>query len=112
MPKASQTQLAALNLLTTLAGLNDISNTGTLKYVQAEIAVMDNIGGELPSDQWIKEIVFAESFAYAGLQHMVSEYAVGAKSRDPRADYVVPPTTAGEKALCRAMKMRKPGGFA
>jgi hypothetical protein len=66
----------------------------------------------LPDDQWIKEVVGWESQVWAGLQILIPDYAIGAKARDPLADfYVKYPETDAEKALCGMQRLPKASGF-
>ncbi|KAF2733975.1 hypothetical protein EJ04DRAFT_577282 [Polyplosphaeria fusca] len=110
---ASENQIAVLDALRRFAYLNDITNTFEIGEVLAGRTATDAVLGPLPDDQYLKELLFAESFAYAGLQFMLSDYAIGPKRHDESADdYTSPPTTLGQKNLCRAVKMRKSGGFA
>lgn len=67
----------------------------------------------LPDNQWEKEVFAWETYVWAGLQILLSDYAVGPKSRDPAAgNYTDSPSTAAEKQMCGAIVMKKSGGFA
>lgn len=78
-------------------------------------AMGDNWDGEvisLPNDQWQREVVRWEAIAWAGLQALLTDFAIGPKHRDPNADsYVKQASTPGEKQLCQSQKMQKSGGF-
>ncbi|KAF2004127.1 hypothetical protein P154DRAFT_485871 [Amniculicola lignicola CBS 123094] len=108
-PAANDIQLAALQLLVTSGAMYDQGTSGTFD------ALTQNWMGEiasLPNNQWEKEVIRWETIAWAGLQALIADYAIGPKHRDQDADgYVKPVTTKGEKQLCRAQKMRKSGGF-
>ncbi|KAF2261148.1 hypothetical protein CC78DRAFT_570714 [Lojkania enalia] len=111
-PTASDIQLAVMRLLRWLSAFNDISNGLILKLIDANDIVSTPNRREIPSDQWINEITFWQSYVYAGLQTMLADVAVGPIRRDADADqYTDPPITPGEKMLCKSMKMRKSGGF-
>ncbi|KAJ4355516.1 uncharacterized protein N0V89_003533 [Didymosphaeria variabile] len=74
---------------------------------------MNGLVTELPDDQWVKEVVNWENYAWAGFQIMLSDAAVGPILRTELADsYTDAPATAADTTLCHSMKMRKAGGFA
>lgn len=74
---------------------------------------MNGLVTELPDDQWVKEVVNWENYAWAGFQIMLSDAAIGPILRTQLADsYTDAPATAADSTLCQSMKMRKAGGFA
>lgn len=74
---------------------------------------MNGLVTELPDNQWVKELVNWENYAWAGFQIMLSDTAIGPITRTELADsYTNAPATAADSALCQSMKMRKAGGFA
>ncbi|KAL1604937.1 hypothetical protein SLS60_004478 [Paraconiothyrium brasiliense] len=74
---------------------------------------MNGLVTELPDDQWLKEVVNWENYAWAGFQIMLSDAAIGPILRTQLADsYTDAPATAADSTLCQSMKMRKAGGFA
>jgi hypothetical protein len=74
---------------------------------------MHGLVSELPDDQWIKEVVNWENYAWAGFQIMLSDAAIGPITRTELADiYTNAPSTAADSVLCQSMRMRKAGGFA
>lgn len=74
-----------------------ISNTGGL-------------GSSLPNDQWKIELKRWMSVSLAAIQILVTDYAIGPGARTSGFD-IPPPTRKGYSELCKAQKMRKPGGF-
>ena len=110
---ANENQLALLRILWTVLWINDITSSISNGFLKASSLTINRMGGDLSTDQWIQELVFAESFAMAGVQLMLTDYAVGPEFRSKEAaNYTVAPSTGAEHALCRALKMRKAGGFA
>jgi hypothetical protein len=83
---------------------------------QKNISHLKSTAGVVPAisnEQWINELHRYESIVFAGIQYVISDYAVGPKSKDPQADsYTRLPMTAGEKQLCGMQKMTRSGGFA
>ena len=68
---------------------------------------------ELPDDQWQKELIHWENYAWAGFQTMLTDTAVGPITRNALANiYTDAPASASDSTLCQSMKMRKAGGFA
>lgn len=112
LPGADDLQLAILKLLLTVSTLNDITNAPNAQSLQVSAMIVSGLVPELPDDQWKKEVMGWEAWALAGIQILFADFAIGPKVRDPAASYTMAPTTAGEKQLCGAMKMRKSGGFA
>jgi hypothetical protein len=112
-PDANDIQLLILQLLRDANLEMDISTAPLYDYTLAGELIQKGSIPVLPNDQWKKEAIGWEAFAWTGIQIRLSDYAIGPKVRDPAADtYVEAPSTAVEKELCGAMKMRKSGGFA
>ncbi|KAF2682061.1 hypothetical protein K458DRAFT_342341, partial [Lentithecium fluviatile CBS 122367] len=108
-PQASSVQLAALQLVVTSESMFDQSSP---KSFDADDGNWYGDIASLPDNQWEKEVTRWEAIAWSGLHHMIADYAIGPKHRDPNADsYVVPPTTPGQKQLCQSQRMQKNGGF-
>lgn len=108
-PAASDVQLAALELLRTTSTLKNIINVA---HIQANDVVRGGYVSHLPNDQWKNEAISWVSTVWAGVQTMLTDYAVGPKERDPLADdYIDPPSNQSDKTLCKSVRMRKPGGF-
>ncbi|KAF2012695.1 hypothetical protein BU24DRAFT_465061 [Aaosphaeria arxii CBS 175.79] len=107
-------QLTLLNLLRSVLTLNDVSLGTAVEILQAKSMESNGRFMGLPEDQWIKEIVGWNAFAWSGIQTLLTDYAVGLKMRDEEnADiYVDKPTTPAGKQLCQSVKMKKSGGFA
>ncbi|KAF1953256.1 hypothetical protein CC80DRAFT_518396 [Byssothecium circinans] len=96
--RASSVQLSALELL--IVSNKEIGLGYTYNAVQVH------------PDQWIIEARAMESFVWASLQVSIADYAIGPSVRSSDlADYIVKPTTAGDKQLCGSQKMRIAGGF-
>lgn len=108
-PQASDVQLAVLQLLITSGAMVDQQTSKTFD------ATGENWDGEvisLPNNQWQREVIRWEAIAWAGLHHMLTDFSIGPKHRDPNADsYVIPATSPGEKQLCQSQRMQKSGGF-
>jgi hypothetical protein len=103
--------MAVLQHIITSSFLFDLSNSDSI-LASALIRTSGVIQDGLPDDQWINEVVGWESQVWAGLQILIPDYAIGAKARDPLADfYVMYPKTDAEKALCGMQKMPKASGF-
>jgi hypothetical protein len=108
-PEATPLQIAFLELLRRILVLKNIFSSGTIK---ANDIVQDGRVTGLPDDQWKREIIAWEAFAWAGIQMMLADHAIGPIIRDPLgATYSNPPITQGEKSLCNLVKMRRAGGF-
>jgi hypothetical protein len=70
------------------------------------------IAMQIRADQWIAEARAMEAFVWASSQVYVTDYAIGPGVRSPElVDYVVQPTTPGDRQLCGSQKMRKAAGF-
>lgn len=113
-PGASDLQLVMLRLMHDATDEFNIIMGANWDYTQAG-ELLTSLGRvpQLPNDQWKREAIGWESLAWAGIQIRLADYGVGPKVRDPDADaYVIPPSTPAEKELCKAVKMRKSGGFA
>lgn len=68
--------------------------------------------GYLPDDQWIKELWRWQAISLAGLQILLSDYAIGPAARSSNvAVYESLLEEEGGRQLCSKQKMRKPGGF-
>ncbi|KAF2822182.1 hypothetical protein CC86DRAFT_262550, partial [Ophiobolus disseminans] len=111
-PGATLIQLTAIQVLQSSAFI-----MSTAAALSSGLKAGDGMQGRkfvpsLSNDQWLKELVGWETHVWAGLQHLVADYAIGAAAR-------VPGMTAstrhemneGEKALCRSVRMRMSGGF-
>jgi hypothetical protein len=78
--------------------INDLSYAGTVVL--------------LPDDHWVAEITYWEQVVWASLQAMVTDYAMDYGVQEPGiAEAVWKNLTFGEKQLCSAQRMVKPGGF-
>ncbi|PSN73567.1 hypothetical protein BS50DRAFT_616909 [Corynespora cassiicola Philippines] len=103
-PEATEIQLLILQLLRDISTEMDVSTGPYFGVIQA---------AELSDDHWKTEVIGWETFAWAGIQTLLADYAIGPKGHDPDADqYMIWPTTKAEKELCGSMRMRKSGGFA
>lgn len=107
--EANELQLSVLRLLVTSSYMFDMTNDAT--KLALSLADDSRVIPGLPPDQWIKELVWAESTAYAMLQVGFTDYAIGPKVRDSKAEDWVKPVTNGEKELCHMQRMRKSGNF-
>lgn len=108
---ASPLQMAILQHVITSSFLFDLSNSDSA-LASALVRTGGLIREGVPDDQWINEVEGWESQVWAGLQILIPDYAIGAKARDPQADYyVIYPNSTAEKALCGMQKMPKAGGF-
>jgi hypothetical protein len=108
---ASPVQIAALQLM---INAHHIVMMHQANYVRASKFMLEdgNIASQIPSTQWIKEVEGFDSFMWASLQTLVADYAIGPSVRTAELqEYIIKPKTLGEKYLCGAQKMRKPGGF-
>ncbi|KAF2829434.1 hypothetical protein CC86DRAFT_454045 [Ophiobolus disseminans] len=109
-PEASSTQKLLLQLIGHASWGMDFGNLGTLN---AASTLNRGIRQGLPDDQWKIEAREQESRVWAVLQILLADYAIGAQVTEPNAHgYVNPLSTAAEKGLCHAMRMKKSGGFA
>lgn len=92
--------------------LFDISDAG-----QDLLKAKDLAGGtgylvSLPHDQWVQEVTRWEAFVWAALQTAIVDYAVGPSVREPSAQaHTRNATTNGERELCKALRVKKAGGF-
>ncbi|KAF2736964.1 hypothetical protein EJ04DRAFT_562032 [Polyplosphaeria fusca] len=112
-PEANPLQLSTLRLLRDASQSYDIANGISASGVLANSMVSAGEVPELPSDQWKKEVLSWQSFGWAGMQTFIATALTGPKELDPSADsYTIQPTSEGDKQLCKALKMRKTGGFA
>ncbi|KAF2680250.1 hypothetical protein K458DRAFT_312414 [Lentithecium fluviatile CBS 122367] len=112
-PNASPVQLSMLQLLRTMIRLVTITTGPLSGSLQAGNTVQRGFSPGLPTDQWIKEVIGWESLVWTGYQTILSASVIGPKVFDEYADeYRDIPTSAGDKNLCHALKMRKSGGFA
>lgn len=111
-PGASDVQLAAVELLITSTLLFDISDAALDPLKATDLAGGTGYIMSLPEDQWIQEIAGWESFAWAALQTMIPDYAIGHSVREPTAaEYMRNETTNGEKELCRVQRAPMAGRF-
>lgn len=105
-PEASDVQRTVLRTLIVATYLRDI-HTVTTNRANTLMNRADGTIDSLPNDWWKEELKRHEAEVWASLQIQMSQYAIGPKNTDPLADnYVIPPTTPGQKALCKAQKMR------
>ncbi|KAF2873346.1 hypothetical protein BDV95DRAFT_592730 [Massariosphaeria phaeospora] len=108
-PAANDVQLALLQVLMTSSVVFDQTTSKTL---DAQAANWDGEITSLPNNQWEKEVIRWEAIAWAGIQSLITDYAIGPSQRDPRvAAYVRPASTPSEKTLCASQKMQKSGNF-
>ncbi|KAJ4290347.1 hypothetical protein N0V90_010563 [Kalmusia sp. IMI 367209] len=106
-------QTSLMKLLWAVSFLNDVTNGASTAVLQVTGLNMNGFVGQLPDDQWAKEALNWENYAWAGFQTMLSDTAVGPITRNQLADsYTDAPATSGDSSLCHSMKMRKAGGFA
>lgn len=104
----NELQLNALKLLRQAIDIGKPNRSGWYD-AQQKAAGFDRVES-LPDDQWIKEVQTWEAIAWAAIQIVIADYAIGPTVRDPSSkDLVVKNGT--EKELCSMMKMRRPGGF-
>ena len=81
--------------------------------LNASLTLMHGIRNTLPNNQWKIEAVHQDSFVWAVIQILLTDYAIGAGAYDPAPHKAVEvPNTPAQKALCSSIRMRKPGGFA
>jgi hypothetical protein len=112
-PLATETQLATLRLLWVASQLYDVTSAPNQNVLQMTDVSSNLLSATAADNQWIKEVIGWESYAWAGIQNTLLDFIVGPKIRDPSAaTYLDPPTLTGEKQLCKLMKVRKSGGFA
>ena len=110
VPGASDTQIAALQLLANASYLFDLQ-TAELR-LNASSLVNTYLIPSLPDDQWINEILGWERLIWASLQTTVSDYAVGYTTKVPRLDGNMKRNMSkGERELCNVQRMVKPGGL-
>jgi hypothetical protein len=107
---ASPVQIAALKLLIEANRVMPISGVGE---VRTSKATGDGIvTSHITPDQWVKEVEGLDSFVWASLQALVTDYAIGPGVRNAElAEFVLKPENLGDKQLCETQKMRKAGGF-
>ncbi|KAL5374349.1 hypothetical protein DPSP01_012021 [Paraphaeosphaeria sporulosa] len=106
-------QQSLMKLLWAASFLNDVTNGASSDELLAYGLTMNGLVTELPDNQWAKEVVNWENYAWAGFQIMMSDAAIGPITRTELADsYTNAPATAADSALCQSMRMRKAGGFA
>jgi hypothetical protein len=69
--------------------------------------------GKIPDNQWVTEVLHVQNVAWANMQTVIADYAIGPHARYPGGDdgLVTKPMTQGQKSLCGMQKMRKSGGF-
>ncbi|CBY01681.1 hypothetical protein LEMA_P004680.1 [Plenodomus lingam JN3] len=109
--EASLLQQSVLDLLTRTSAATDMHDVTQLRASQ-KIRYGGNMFVDVPSDQWVDEVEGMESYVWAASQVSVADYAIGHGIRNPdMAEWVVAPTTPGDKKLCGCLKMRKQGGF-
>lgn len=66
----------------------------------------------LPSDQWVREILKWENLIWTSRKVLVSDYAIGYSARvDTIQDFIRKDLRPGERQLCGMQRMRKTGGF-
>jgi len=112
-PRATELQLAIIDLLRTSSDMVDMRTFGAGTLNVSSLLALTNEIVALPDDQWVLEMKKFQANVFAGLQLAVADYAIGAKARDPLAGpYTRAPETAGEKELCGIQRMKKSGGFA
>jgi hypothetical protein len=100
-----------MQLLVESSQMSNLVNVNEVK-VGEEVQPDGVITTKIPPDQWITEVEGMESFVWASLQVSIADYAIGVSVRSPDlAEYVVKPTSVGDKELCASQKMRKAGGF-
>jgi hypothetical protein len=112
-PEASQVQAFTIQLFRDAAEMTPISSAPRLGIsLLADEHDYQGSLAQLSDDHWTKEVTDWESISWTGIQLWLSDYAVGSNMRNPlTANSVNVPKTAAEKQLCRAMKMKKSGGF-
>jgi len=92
--------------------LYDISDAGQDLLKAKDLAGGTGYIPSLPDDQWIQEVTRWEAFVWATLQTAITDYAVGPSVREPSARaHIRNVTNDGEKELCRALRMKRSGGF-
>lgn len=110
-PEANELQQALLRLLIFSSCLRDISKATSCK-ANSILNRADDAVRALPDTWWQEELAMHEYETWTSMQILVSQYAIGPKTTDSQADnYYIKPRTSGEKALCKARKMRKSGEF-
>jgi hypothetical protein len=112
-PGASEIQLAALQLLITSSFELDVGDASSSVFEAQDLA--ERGAGRvisLPDDQWIREVVGWEKYIWAAMQTMITDYAIGFGNQVLSVtSYIRSNLTVGEKQLCGAQRMVKPGGF-
>lgn len=114
-PEASEVQQTVLKLII-------ISNYlfGTRLNEKNEALLAESILPKSPDvyrvlkdDQWVDELVWAESKVWAALQVSITDYAIGPTLRDTAVDRnnFTAPVTDGEKQLCGMQKMKHSGNL-
>jgi hypothetical protein len=113
-PDANELQLAVLRLIMSSNYAFDHTFTGEALLAGSIKAKTNETLPELPDDQWIKELVWAESKVWAALQVSIADYAIGPTVRDRGVglNEFIAPVTSGEKQLCGLQKMKHSGDFA
>jgi hypothetical protein len=109
--EASPLQLSALQLTSLVIQYIHFAAVDSVKV--NGFATEDSIvGAQIPPDQWVHEIKRMEAIVWASSQVSVADFAVGPSVRNPAiAEYVIGPTSEGDKELCQLLKVRKAGGF-
>lgn len=92
------------------------NNFGTFTEAQGFITNQYNMGDNdvihsLPDDQWIKELEYWDSYAWAFHQIFITDHAIGPTVRAPLSEPFIIPAEGAELKLCNMQKMRKQGGF-
>ena len=102
--------MLVMKILTHSSWFMDLSHVGELN---ASLTLTHGIRNALPNNQWKIEAVQQDSFVWAVLQILLTDYAIGAEAYDPGPHKAVEvPNTPAQKALCSSIRMRKSGGFA
>jgi hypothetical protein len=109
--EASPLQLSALQLTSLVIQYIHLAVIDSVKV--KDFATNDGmVGAKIPPDQWVRESERMEAIVWASSQVSVADFAVGPSVRNPMiAEYVVGPTSEGDKELCKSLKVRKAGGF-
>jgi hypothetical protein len=109
--EASPLQLSALQLTSLVIQCIHFAAIDSVK-VNDFVSNDGMVGTQIPPDQWVREIERMEAIVWASSQVSVADFAVGPSVGNPIiAEYVVGPTSEGDKELCQSLKVRKAGGF-
>jgi hypothetical protein len=109
--EASPLQLSALQLTSLVIQCIHFAAIDSVK-VNDFVSNDGMVGAQIPPDQWVREIERMEAIVWASSQVSVTDFAVGPSVGNPIiAEYVVGPTSEGDKELCQSLKVRKAGGF-